>query len=329
MAAGRSPLGVVLTGGRGTRLQPLTPALPKSLVPICNRPLLAYGLDLLAGLGLDELVVVVGGEDTVTGPAAPALAPAGAEVAVAVQSTPRGPGDALSSVGSRLDGRDVVVLAVDTILLGAGLREQLVAFQRSGAMAWLPLARTDRPREMGIAEVGADDRLLSLEEKPREPRSNLACVGLWMLSAAAVERVRTRPVINAKGESDLTATVGALLAEGGDIRGRQFEGRWLDGGALAGLLEAQSVLLRESELPSPRPRPDLEIRPPVLLGRDCELASCRLGPNVVVGDGARLRDVTLSDAVVLPGAHLDGASLPGGRAERVIITAAGEVVPVP
>jgi len=329
MAAGRMPLGVVLTGGRGTRLAPLTPALPKSLAPICNRPLLAFGLDLLTGLGLDDLVVVVGGEDVCTGPAVPSLAPPGVRVAVAVQPSPRGPGDALACVGDALDGRDVVVLAVDTVLLGGDLRGQVEAFIASGATAWLPLAKTDRPREMGIAEIGADGRLLSLEEKPQQPRSDLACVGLWLLSAAAVERVRTTPVINARGESDLTATVGALLAEGADIRGRRFAGRWLDCGALSGLLEAQTVLLTAGgALPPPVP-PGNAITMPVLLGANVELRDTRLGPNVVVGDGVRLQGVTLRDALVLPGAHLDGAALPGGCAERVVITAEGGVVPVP
>ncbi|MBM3141268.1 MAG: hypothetical protein FJZ92_13950, partial [Chloroflexi bacterium] len=79
------PLGVILTGGLGTRLRPLTPGLPKALVPILNRPLVAYGLDLLAAAGLREIVVVVGGADARTGPTALAEAPAGVRVSVAVQ----------------------------------------------------------------------------------------------------------------------------------------------------------------------------------------------------------------------------------------------------
>ncbi len=333
------PLGVLLTAGMGTRLRPLTPAVPKSLVPLLNRPLIAYGLELLASMGLEELVVVTGGGDTRTGPAALAAAPPGVTVTLAEQPEPRGSGDALACVGTALDDRPVVVLAVDTLLLGGDLRGQLDAFLRSGTVAWLPLHTTDRPQQMGIALLEGD-RITALEEKPQQPRSNLACVGLWLFSAEGVERVRTNPALTPKGERDLTSTVAALLDEGRPIGGQAFDGDWLDGGSLVGLLAAQLQLLRDL-VATPFEGVDTTIegavaageaprvlhsrlRGPVLLGDRVRIQGCTLGPGVVVGDDADLRDVHLERTLVAP-----GVTLRGGDYHDVLITAAGEVVSVP
>ncbi len=327
-------LGVILTAGGGTRLRPLTPGIPKPLIPLLNRPLLAYALDLCASLGLTETAVVVSGAHDGAAEAATRLAPEGLAVSVARQAEPRGPGDALASVGDRLEGRRVVVIAVDTLIRG-DLRPQLEAFQRSDALAGLPLQPTERPREMGIAVLDGD-RVLHLEEKPPRPRSNLAVVGVWMLAPDAVERVRRRPVINAGGESDLTATVAALLAEGGDVRGWTLDGEWLDTGSIGSLLDAQSRLLADlsptdvavtaSALSGVVAAGDgarvsgSTLRGPVLIGAAATVEDCELGPEVVVGEGAQLRAVTLSRALVAPGAHLHDADHGG-----VVVTASGEI----
>ena len=322
------PLGVILTAGRGTRLHPLTPAIPKPLVPLLNRPLITYAFDLCDGLGVTEVVVVAGDDAGATANAVATLAPAALSVSVVEQREPRGSGDALATACGALDGRSAIVVAVDTVIRG-DLRPQLDAFERSGALAGLPLHPTDRPREMGIAVLDGD-RVVELEEKPQRPRSELAVVGIWMLAPEAVERVRTRPVINARGESDLTATIAALVAEGGDVRGWRLDGEWLDAGSVESLLGAQSRLLAAAaaggelagtaaSAPAARVS-DSTLHGPVLLGANVVVEDCELGPDVVVGDGARLRSVRLAHALVAPGARLEHAS-----GEAVVVTAAGEI----
>ena len=208
----REPLGVVLTAGLGTRLRPITPATPKPLVPLLNRPLIVYALDLLASLGLREIAVVVGPEDTTTAEVARSHAPPGVEVSEAVQHEPNGPGDAVASVGAALEERTVAVLAVDTVLSGAD-PELLRALRGVGRDRRAAAAGRRGPARLrGRAARGRADRG-PRGRRPEQPRSNLALVGLWLLAPEAVERVRTNPYINAKGESDLTATVAALLGE--------------------------------------------------------------------------------------------------------------------
>lgn len=328
------PLGVILTGGLGTRLRPLTPATPKALVPLLNRPLLAYALDLFAGFGLADAVVVVGGEHAGVAEAAATLAPPGLAVSVAEQLRPLGIGDAVTSVGGALDGRTVVVLAIDTVLIG-DCRPALDAFERARADAGLLLHPTDRPREMGIA-VLEGDRIIELVEKPRQPRSNLAAVGLWMLGPAAVGRLRDDPFVRADGEIDLTGTIAAMVGDGADVRGWELDGEWLDTGSVPSLLSTQARLLADLR-PQPPDATDTGIngavaagedvhvthstlRGPLLIGAGANIEDCDLGPNVVVGDGATLRSVRLSNAMVAAGAKLEDVAHAG-----VVVTASNEV----
>jgi glucose-1-phosphate thymidylyltransferase len=329
----RAPLGVILTAGMGTRLRPLTPAIPKSLIPMLNRPLLAYGLEYMTSLGLNEIAVVVGPGDTETGARAIELAPSGVTVHIAVQETPNGPGDAVASVGALLDDRTVAVMVSDAVLLGDS-HDYVDAFVRSGATGGLLLSEVEDPRAFGVA-VLEGPRILDLEEKPAAPRSNTAVVGLWLLSPALVERVRTNPHINKKGESDLTATFSDVLAEGAELRGWVLNGEWLDAGTLEGLLVSQTRLLQNLEPALPTCEATTvhaalaagagshvsgsRIAGPVLLGEDVRIEGCELD-SVTVGDGARLRNVRLRNALVLPGATLEG-----GEYSDVVVLATGDV----
>lgn len=332
------PLGVILTAGLGTRLRPLTPSVPKPLVPLVNRPLIAYALELMVEIGCSEVAIVVGPDDGETGRWARAHAPDSLTVSIAVQRAPRGPGDAVVSVGEALNGRSVAVLAVDTVLVGAA-RPAVDAFMRSAATAGLLLHAVDEPRSFGVA-VLEGDRVTHFEEKPDAPRSNLALVGLWLLAPGAVERVRARPVINAKGESDLSATVAAMVDERSDVRGWRFDGAWLDGGTLDGLLHAHNVLL-EALVPPASSATQIgdasppaavivvddsasvtrsHVRGPAVIAADASIVDSTVGPGIAIGEGAQLRSVVLRRSIVAAGASIEGVDL-----ADVVITASGEI----
>ena len=319
-----SLLGVVLTGGLGRRLHPLTLELPKSMVPLLNRPLVAYALDLLTGAGIEEAVVVVGGDDEKTGPAVMAASSPGLRIDVASQSEPRGSGDALLSVGAALDNRRVVVIAVDTLLDGGTLVPHVAAFGAGDEVARVILHTTNRPHDMGIVELSLDgERITHFEEKPAEPRSNLALVGVWMLTPVVVDRLRSAPYVNSNGEVDLSGTLAEMVSEGAYLSGSIWEGGWFDGGSLTGLLHAQERLLELHGSAAPPVSARLvetKLGDRVLLGEDVLVERSQLGPDVVIGDGATIRDACLVRALVAPGARLDG-----GFYEDVVVTPAGKV----
>jgi glucose-1-phosphate thymidylyltransferase len=310
---------VILTGGRGTRLQPLTPAIPKALIPLLNRPLIDYSLDQLASAGIDDIVIVVSGAHEGVAEAARRLAPPGVTVSVAEQAAPLGIGDAVTSVGAALDGRSVVVLAVDTHISGE-IRSAVDAFDAAAADAGLILHPTDRPQEMGIATLEGD-RIVDLVEKPEQPRSDLAAVGIWMLGPATVERLRTNPFIRpSDGETDLTGTIGEMVTEGADVRGWRLDGEWLDTGTLSSLLATQAhYLASDNSIPSLARN---TITGPVLIGVGTTIENCEIGPNVVIGDHAVVRSTRLRDALVVARGFLDG-----GDHAHVVVTASGEIGP--
>ena len=302
------PLGVILTGGRATRLRPLSDGTPKSLIPLLNAPLIFYSMHLLAAAGVTEIVVVVGPDDDRTGPIAEEFArelpDLGITVTTAVQREPKGSGDALTSVGDALEGRHVVVAAVDTILRG-DLRPHVDAFMASGKDAWFVLHETDRPREMGIVVLDGD-RVVHLEEKPAEPRSNLALVGIWMVAPEVVAEMRRVPLVSPRGEVELSGTLSVLHEQGRPMGGSVFEGDWLDAGTLPALLATQGVMLNGRTW---------------LMAPGAEMLDSLVGPNVVIGAGAVLHNVRLEHALVAPGAYVDGLTT-----SHVIITSDGQVV---
>ncbi len=301
------PLAVILTGGRATRLQPLSLELPKALVPVLNRPLIAYALDRLSEAGVSEVFVVVGPDDVRSGPTAAAFAPAGMSIEVVVQAEPKGPGDALAQVPHDvLRGREVAVIAVDALLLGGDVRGQFESWLGEKVDGWLPLAPTDRPESMGIAQLDGD-RVTEFVEKPEQPKGNLASMAWWLLGPVAVERILDDPVVNAKGELEISGTLSSLIRTGHAIGGREFDGEWLDTGTLGALLATQARLLE-----------DLDSS--VLVAPDAVVEDCKLGPNVVVGAGCVLTRVKLSNALVAAGAVVSDL-----KAEGVVITPSGVV----
>ena len=320
-------LGVVLAGGLGTRLRPLTPLLPKAVVPLLNRPLIAYAVEMLASAGIEEVVVVISPRDEATAAAARRAAPPGVRLSLAVQAQPRGSGDAVLAAGAALRERSVVVLAVDTVLTGDSLAAHVAAFSAGDEVARVVLHRTDRPHEMGIVELApGGDRIVHLEEKPETPRSDLALVAVWMLAPPVVERLRAAPHLNRTGENDLSGTLAVMVGEGARLRGSVWDGEWLDGGSLPGLLDAQERLLAAgggAPVRSGARLVESAVREQVLFGEDVVVERSTIGPNVVVGDGAELRGVRLAHALVAPGARLAG-----GVHRDAIVTPGGEVVGV-
>lgn len=301
------PIAVILTGGKATRLRPLSYELPKALVPVLNRPLISYALERLAETAVREVYVVVMPGDDRTEVAARESAPAGITIEVAVQPVPNGPGDALAQVPhASLRGHHVAVIAADALLHGGDLRGQFESWVSEPVDAWLPLAPTDVPKSMGIAQLDGE-RITEFIEKPEHPKGNLASPAWWLLGPGAVDRILDDPVINQKGELEISGTLTAMIDEGRPVGGRLFDGEWLDTGTLAALLATQARLLQGRESS-------------VLIAPDADVEDCKLGPNVVVGAGCRLRNVTLSNALVAAGAQLEGIEDSG-----IVVTPSGEI----
>jgi dTDP-glucose pyrophosphorylase len=296
MRDGMPPLGVILAADGDGGLPPLTPGIPKPLLPLVDRPMLDRAIDTIARIGVTEVVVVVG--DVLTARCADALAPDGIDVDIVPQLDQRGSAHALSGVGSRLDRRLVAVLAVDAILRDDA-RASLSTFELTTAAAGIVLAPTDESDARRA--VLEDDRITSYD---RSSSDGPAGAGLWFLRDEAIAHVRT--AVTADPTARLADILGSLVAGGSDVRGWVLEQPRLRIGTLGALLDAQRLLLLERDMES-------------YVATDARVERCELD-SVVVSAGAWLRDVTLRRSFVAP-----GASLEGGCYEDVVVFGDGEV----
>jgi glucose-1-phosphate thymidylyltransferase len=231
--------GIILAGGRGTRLHPVTNAVSKQLLPVYNKPMVYYPLSVLMLAGIRDLLVISSPEDL---PGYQRLLGDGQQWGVsfsyAVQPTPRGLADALVVGEKFIDGQPVGMILGDNILYGQGLMALLgkAAALTQGALVFAYLVRD--PERYGVVELDEHGKPVSLEEKPKQPRSNYAIPGLYFYDNAASAIARSlKP--SARGELEITDLNREYLRRGQlrvEVLGRGTA--WLDAGTHESLLQA-------------------------------------------------------------------------------------------
>jgi glucose-1-phosphate thymidylyltransferase len=312
--------GLILSGGAGTRLRPITHTSAKQLVPVANKPVLFYGIEALVEAGITDVGVIIAPE---TGEeirqAAGDGSDFGAQITYIEQEAPLGLAHALLTAEEYL-GQSPFVMYLGDNLLRNGIIELVEVFRSSEPDALILLTHVDDPTAYGVAELNGE-RVVRLVEKPKDPPSDLALVGVYMFTPSIFEAARSIEP-SGRGELEITDAIDALIASDRRVEPHIVKGWWKDTGKLEDMLEANRLVLEDIES-----RIDGELDADSRVeGRVAIEKGARLERTVVRGPAIIGADARLSDSYIGPYTAIDrDVVITGSEVEHSIVLAGSSI----
>ncbi|MER8004178.1 glucose-1-phosphate thymidylyltransferase [Streptomyces sp. NPDC094149] len=332
---------LLLSGGSGTRLRPITHTSAKQLVPVANKPVLFYGLEAIAQAGITEVGIVVGDTAEEIREAVGDGSAFGLDVTYIAQSAPLGLAHAVLIAREFLGEDDFVMYLGDNFVVG-GITALVDAFRAERPDARILLTRVANPTAFGVAQLDASGRVMGLEEKPRQPKSDLALVGVYLFTPAVHEAVRAiKP--SGRGELEITDALQWMIDAGRDVRSTTISGYWKDTGNVTDMLEVNRSVLETLERRIDGTADDgseligrvrieagaqvtgSRIVGPVVIGANTVIADSYVGPFTSIADDCRIEDSEIEYSIVLRGSSMRGVR----RVEASLIGRDVEVTPAP
>jgi glucose-1-phosphate thymidylyltransferase len=311
--------GLILSGGKGTRLRPLTYTSAKQLVPVANKPVLFYGIEAIAGAGIRDIGIVVGETQAEIRAAVGDGSRWGVRVEYIEQDAPRGLAHAVK-ISQSFIGTDPFVMYLGDNLLNKGITHFVDQFAREKPAAQILLARVPDPQMFGVAEL-RNGNVVRLVEKPKEPIGDLALVGVYMFGSEIFESVN-QIAPSFRNELEITDAIQNLIDRGLTVRPHIVEGWWKDTGKLEDILEANRLILDTLERRIEGKVDDdsrvegkvvIEdgaaversvIRGPAIIGRGARIVHAYVGPFTSIMNDVEIRDSEVEHSIVLEGASL-------------------------
>jgi glucose-1-phosphate thymidylyltransferase len=311
--------GLILSGGKGTRLRPITHTSAKQLVPVANKPVLFYGIEAMAEAGIEDVGIIIAPE---TGAEIRAAAGDGSRFGVRItyveQDEPRGLAHAALTAETFLAGQPFVMYLGDNLLQG-GITELVDAFRSSAPDALILLTPVSDPQNYGVAELDGE-RVVRLVEKPPQPATDLALVGVYMFTAAIHDASRAIEP-SARGELEITDAIQHLVDGGARVEPHIVRGWWKDTGRLDDMLEANRLVLDRIE---PRVEGELvesqcdgrvivelgarlertTVRGPAVIGARAQLSDCYVGPYTAIGEDCVICEAEVEHSILLAGSSV-------------------------
>lgn len=308
---------LILAGGKGTRLKPLTNTVAKHLLPVANRPIIFYVLDRISQAGISDIGVVISPE---TGKSIMEVLGDGsrwnAKLTYVLQPEPGGLAHAVKVAQGFLGQSPFLMFLGDNLIEGS-ISEFLQEFRTYSPEALVLLKGVADPRPFGVAELDAMGRVTHLVEKPKEPKSNLVLVGVYLFTAKVHQAINNiRP--SWRGELEITDALQWLLDNGGMVRSHILSGWWIDTGKKDDILYANQVILGQLlsrdilgqvddksqvignvEIGRGAVVERSEIRGPVSIAHDCRIKNSSIGPFTSVGAGTVIEDSSIEQSIIL------------------------------
>lgn len=332
---------LVLSGGAGTRLRPITHTSAKQLVPVANKAVLFYGLESIAEAGITEVGVIVGDTAAEIRQAVGDGSEFGLEITYIPQERPLGLAHAVIIARDYLGDDDFVMYLGDNFIIG-GITDLVEEFRRNRPDAQILLTRVQDPRSFGVAELDDAGQVIGLEEKPEHPKSDLALVGVYLFTPVIHDAVRAITP-SWRGELEITHAIQHLIDTGADVRCTVIKGYWKDTGNVADMLEVNRTVLEGlarridgdvDDASETVGRVVVEegarvvnsrIVGPAVVGSGSVVQDSYVGPYTSIAENCRITDSELEFSIVLRDCQIDGV----GRIESSLIGRHVEVTPAP
>jgi glucose-1-phosphate thymidylyltransferase len=314
--------GLILAGGYGTRLRPLTYSQQKQLIPVANKPILFYAILDVIKAGVKEIGIVVGSNkekviETVNG------VDWDADISFIHQEKPMGIAHAVKVSGDFIEDEPFVTYLGDNILKG-GIVNHKKSFEESGADAGILISPVENPQAFGIVEVDDKGNVKRLVEKPKEPPSNLALAGIYFFNSSIFEAIsHLKP--SGRNQFEITEAIQWLLENGYKINSTVVEGWWKDTGKPEDILEANRLVLDEIK---PTNEGEVEagasvqgrvsigkntiikggsvVKGPSIIGRGCEIGpNTYIAPYTSIGDNCKIINGEIESSIIMNGAIIN------------------------
>lgn len=315
--------GIILHGGHGTRLRPLTHTGPKQLLPIANKPMSQYCIESLRDAGITDIAIIIGGvgsnkvqEYYGDGERF------GAKFTYVNQDYPRGIAHAISLCQRFIENDRFVVFLGDNILKKS-IVDYVLKFEQSDSSASILLCEVDNPTQFGIADV-KDSMIKKIMEKPKNPPTNLAVTGIYLLTPKIFDIIsRLKP--SWRNEYEITDALQMLLEEGYKITYDMVTDYWKDTGTPHDIIHANEAILKNMKPYFNGNKDDdvsisgnvmvgdgtiikngSRIIGPVIIGKNCIVDSASIGPNTSIGDNSKLTKCDTEDSIIMSGCNING-----------------------
>lgn len=323
--------GLILSGGKGTRLRPLTHTSAKQLVPVANKPVLFYGIEAMAEAGIDEIGIIIAPE---TGDEIRDATGDGERFGVRItyieQDAPSGLAHAVLTAEEFLGDSPFVMYLGDN-LLRHGITDLVEEFKANEPDAMILLTPVSDPEHYGVAELDGD-RVKRLVEKPKDPPSNLALVGVYMFTPSIFDAGRAIEP-SWRNELEITDAIQHLVDSGKRVDSHIVHGWWKDTGQVQDMLDANRLILDDLEEQLDGELHDSKVegrvsvaegavlerstvRGPAVIGRGARVTDSYIGPYTAIGDDVVIDRSEIEHSIVLAGSEVRG--LPG-RVEASLI----------
>jgi glucose-1-phosphate thymidylyltransferase len=309
--------GLVLAGGKGSRLRPLTATGAKQLVPVANKPVLFYALEQLVEAGVTEIGIITGDTAAQVEQAVGDGARFGARVTYLPQPAPLGLAHAIITAERWLADSRFCMFLGDNFLRG-GIAPYACRFREHPCASQILLRRVDDPSSLGVAILDEDGRVQRLVEKPRTPVSDLAVIGVYFFGPE-IHEVTPALTPSARGELEITDAIQGLIDAGYEVRAQTIDDDWIDTGKkddmleanrlvlgslqrrIAGEVDAESTLIGAVVVEAGASVMGSTVRGPAVIGAGASLRDAYVGPFTAIGPGCELSCCEIEHSIVLEG----------------------------